>query len=203
MKKRFSTLMRFTGLAATVWLLFVGVRFISGLPQGFSNLFTLSTTVTPSGPVVLDQVQRLNRLETCRYNEQVIVRGETKGVLPTWLVGDRILFVGRGEVVGGVDLSKVSPADLQVNGREVSLRLPKAEILHTRLDNRQSEVFARETGLFSKADADLESQVRVRAEEQLQEAALAHSLLKDAERNAREALSEQLTRLGFSEVRFL
>src|SRR5690242_9139936 len=70
--------------------------------QALANPFGFSSRVTPAAPVVLSRVQQLQRLETCRYSEQVIVRGETAGLLPIWLAGDRMLFVGRGEVVAGI-----------------------------------------------------------------------------------------------------
>jgi len=159
--------------------------------------------VVPSGPVVLEQVQRLQRLETCRYNGQVVVRGEKKNALPTWLAGDRLLFVGHGEVVAGVDLSLLRPEDLRAEGDRVSMRLPRTEILHTRLDNRRSEVFERQAGLFTGPDRNLESTVRVEAEDRIRQAALESGILATADANAREALRVQLSGLGFREVRFL
>src|SRR5688572_8696650 len=97
-------------------------------PFGFSSR-------AASGPVVLQQIQRLQRLETCRYNGQVIVRGDTSGWLPAWLAGDRMLFVGQGEVVAGLDLGVLKAEDVVVRGSEVSVRLPAAEVLYTRIDN--------------------------------------------------------------------
>src|SRR3954447_6438349 len=98
--------------------------------QALANPFGFSTR-TASAPVVLSRVQQLRRLETCRYREQVIVRGETAGVLPVWLAGDRMLFVGRGEVVAGMDLARLRPEDVRVEAARVTVRLPAAEILHT------------------------------------------------------------------------
>src|SRR4051794_22779859 len=100
------------------------------LRQALSNPFGFSSRAVLTGPVVLSQVQRLQRVETCRYNEQVVVRGETAGVLPTWLAGDRLVFVGRGEVVAGMDLARVRPEDVRVEPGRVTLRLPRPEILH-------------------------------------------------------------------------
>jgi len=172
--------------------------------RGFlANPFATTARVTPSGPVLLEQVQRLQRLETCRYQGQVVVRGDRKGLLPQWLSGDQLLFVGRGEVVAGVDLSRLRAEDVRVERGAVSLRLPPVEILHSRLDNRSSEVFERRSGFFSGPDPQLETQVRVEAEERIRQAALDGGVLSTAETNAREALRKQLQPLGFSEVRFL
>lgn len=173
------------------------------LGQFWGNPFNLSTQITPTGPTVLEQVQRLNRLETCRYNGQVIVRGDSSGYLPSWLVGDRILFVGRGEVVAGIDLSRLQNNSVRVDDKRVSIRLPAAEILSTNLDNRQSEVYERQTGIFSQPQKDLETKVRAEAEERIQQAALTNGILKTATQNAQEALRNQLVQLGFQEIHFI
>ncbi|MDQ3815232.1 MAG: DUF4230 domain-containing protein [Armatimonadota bacterium] len=207
MRQRFARYLVLGGLASIFCLGLLAARAVLGpldrMGQFASNLFHFSTRVTPTGPVVLEHMQRLNRLESCRYNEHVIVRGETSGAWPTWLAGDRILFVGRGEVVAGIDLSRLQPNDVQVQDGTVSLRLPGAEILHTRLDNRQSEVYERQTGFFSKPDISLETKVRSEAEERIRQAALASGVLQTAQKNAQEALRQQLKLLGFQQVTFL
>lgn len=166
------------------------------------NPFALFTK-TASGPVVLQQIQQLNRLETCRYNGEVVVQGERKGLLPTWLSGDRVLLVGRGEVVAGLDLSGLRAQDIQVKGQELTVRLPAPQILHTRLDNERSEVHDRTSGILSGPDRNLDGQVRVEAEEKIRAAALESGILQTAGTNARATLSQQLRLFGFREVRFL
>jgi hypothetical protein len=160
-------------------------------------------TRTPSGPVVLAQVQQLSRLETCRYQGEVVVQGEHGSVLPAWLHGDRMLFVGRGEVVAGVDLARLRPEDISTRGEQVAVRLPEPELFHTRLDSGTSEVYDRNVGLFGGADPQLETRVRREAETRLRDAAMQHGVLRTAATNAQQALRRQLAALGFRDVRFL
>ena len=167
------------------------------------NPFHFSTTIAPTGPVVLQQVQQLQRLETCRFTEQVIVRGDDDSSLPRWLVGDHILFVGNGEAVAGIDLSKLKPEDVRVEGDKATLRLPSAEILHVRLDNKGSQVYDRQTGIFNRPDMNLETKVRQDAEERIRNAAIEGGILKTATDNAQETLRKQLHALGFGTVDFL
>jgi len=194
-------------LGAAFFLGLAGSRMVLGplerVGQFVRNPFSFATRVTPSGPVVLQQVQQLNRLETCRYNGQAVVRGDTTGVLPAWIAGDRILFIGQGEVVAGIDLARLQSQDVQVQESGVTLHLPAAEILHTRLDNLQSEVYERQTGLFSKPDGQLETKVRVEAEERIRQAALNSGVLKTAEANAREVLRRHLKMFGYQEINFI
>jgi hypothetical protein len=154
-------------------------------------------------PTVVRQIQQLQRLETVSYTMDKIISGEHDSpYLPKFLVSDRLLLVVHGEVIGGVDLSKLQPADVVVQGQSISLRLPQAQILVTRLDNAQTRVYSRDTGLFSSPDPNLESEVRQEAERQLQEAAMQGDILKTADGNARSTISSLLQGLGFKKVDF-
>ncbi len=175
------------GQSAREWL---------GNPLGFSS------KVTPSGPVVLLQMQKLARLETSRFNGQAIVKSETKGVLPVAIAGDSLVFMAHGEVVAGVDLAKMNEGAVTVDGEKVRVKLPKAEIFHTRLDSKTSEVAQRQTGLFSKPDINLETQARIESEERLREAALESGILERADENAREAVRKQLESAGVEKLEF-
>jgi hypothetical protein len=92
--------------------------------------------------------------------------------------------------------------DVALSNRNISVRLPKAEILVTRLDNEKTRVYSRDTGLFSSPDPNLETQVRQEAERQLQQAALQDGILKSAEENARNSVQSILKGLGFEQIAF-
>jgi hypothetical protein len=161
------------------------------------------TLIHVDQPTVVRQIQQLQRLETVSFTMDKIISGEHDSpYLPKFLVSDRLLLVVHGEVIGGVDLSKLQPADVVVQGQSISLRLPQAQILVTRLDNAQTRVYSRDTGLFSSPDPNLESEVRQEAERQLQEAATQGDILKTADGNARSTISSLLQGLGFKKVDF-
>ena len=134
-------------------------------------------------PTVIRQIRELQRLETVSYTMDKIVSGERENpVLPRFLAGDRLLLVVHGEAIAGVDLSKLQPSNVVVNGRSVSIHLPQAEIFTVRLDNAKTRVYSRDTGLFSTPDPNLEGEVRQEAERQLQAAALQDGILKTADK---------------------
>ena len=161
------------------------------------------TVIQASQPTVVRQIQQLQRLETVRYTMDKIISGERgSAYLPKFLVSDRLLLVVHGEVIGGVDLSKLQPSDVAVQGRTVTVHLPNPEILVTRVDNAKTRVYSRDTGLFSSPDPNLESEVREEAERQLQQAAQQDGILKTAQENARSALITILKGLGFERVEF-
>jgi hypothetical protein len=152
-------------------------------------------------PSVIREIRALQRLETVSYTMDKIISGERENpIFPKFLAGDRLLLVVHGEVIAGVDLSKLQPKDVLVNGRQVSIHLPQAEVFTTRLDNTRTRVYSRDTGLFSTPDPNLEGEVRQEAERQLQAAALQDGILQTASKNARQTINLMLAGLGFTNV---
>ncbi len=152
-------------------------------------------------PAVVRQIQQLQRLETVSYTMDKIISGERNNpYFPQPLAGERLLLIVHGEVVAGVNLAGLTPNDVTISGRDVTVRLPKAEIFSTRLDNAKTRVYSRDTGIFSVPDPNLESQVRLEAERQLHDAALNDGILKTADENARQTITSLLAGLGFNKV---
>ena len=159
------------------------------------------TSINVSQPTVVRQIQQLQRLETVTYTMDKIISGERDNpYLPKFLAGDRLLLVVHGQVIGGVDLAKVQPRDVVVQGETIMFHLPQTEVFSTVIDNAKTRVYSRDTGLFTSPDPNLESDVRQEAERQLQLAALQDGILKSADQNARSTLTSMLKGFGFSQV---
>jgi hypothetical protein len=159
------------------------------------------TQINVDQPTVIHQIQQLQRLETVSYTMDKIISGEHgNAYLPKFLAGDRLLLVVHGEVVGGINLAGLQPGDVSIQGQKVSIHLPAAEVLSTRIDNTRTRVYSRDTGLFSSPDPNLESEVREEAEHQLLQAALQDGILKLAGDNARTTIAGMLKGFGFHEV---
>ncbi len=160
-----------------------------------------ASSVSMSEPVVVHRVQQMQRLETVMYTVENVVEGNRDpGLLPKFLTGDRLLMIGYGRVVAGVDFSKVAPKDVSVRGHAVHVAIPAAEVFSATLDNQKTKVYIRDTGLLVPADPQLESDVRREAERQLRQAALKDGILEAASHNARYTLTSFLNGLGFEHV---
>jgi hypothetical protein len=193
----FGFLLALFAIGLIVWLA-TGTGLLS-----FLRAYRAGTLIHVDQPTVVRQIQQLQRLETVSFTMDKIISGEHDSpYMPKFLVSDRLLLVVHGEVIGGVDLSKLQLNDVVVQDQSISLRLPQAQILVTRLDNAQTRVYSRDTGLFSSPDPNLESEVRQEAERQLQEAAMQGDILKTADGNARTTISSLLQGLGFKKVDF-
>ena len=192
------------GITITLVLIWVALSAFTGygLLRFASLLRGGQVHINVDQPTVIRQIRALQRLETVSYTMDKIISGERENpVLPAFLAGDKLLLVVHGEVIAGVDLSKLQANDVVVNGRSVTIHLPQAEVFTTRLDSAKTRVYSRETGLFSTPDPNLESEVRQEAERQLQAAALEDGILKTASQNASQTLTTMLSGLGFETVR--
>ncbi len=177
------------------------VAMLLALAAGWVVFFRGGTRVDISQPTVIQHIQQLQRLETVVYSMEKIVTGSQESrFLPRLLSGDRLLLIVHGEVTAGVDLGAIDPASVRVDGKSVQLNLPEPMIFSTRVDNARTRVYARETGLFSSPDPELESETRREAERQLTRAALDGGILRNAAINARTTLTSLLHGLGFETV---
>jgi len=153
----------------------------------------------PTPTVIVDpvtyitNVKSLARLETIQYSVEQVVTCEVNqdGPLSIFL-GDKVLFVGHGLVIAGIDMEKIQPADLRLGGDTLYVRLPPAELFVTTLDNNKSYVYDRETGPFAVTDVSLETTCRQAAEDKIRQTVLEDGIL------AREHLIKANTRLVVS-----
>ena len=187
-------------------LLALVVIFILGLGLGF---FALRWAGMGSGPkfyntaTVLKQVQTLSQLVTVKYvMEKVVVVEDVKTFDVKWLFENRVLFVAHGIVKAGVDFERLKPEDVRMSGHKISIRLPPAQITDAYLDERQTHIVERTTGVLRTFDKDLEQNARQTAVDDIRRAARNAGILKDADERARAQLKNLFTEMGL-EVEFL
>jgi uncharacterized protein DUF4230 len=152
---------------------------------------------------LITRVRALNRLETATIRVvHVSTITQSYELIPNALAGDEMTFLATGDVVAGIDLSQLRQQDIrrEPNGTIV-VHLPPPQILLTRLDNRQSHVINRKTGLFRRADMNLESRARQYAEQSIRNEALKKGILPLASENAQVKVAELLHMFGFPRVR--
>ncbi len=162
-----------------------------------------TVTFTPTPIVVLSKVRALARLETAQYVMQTVVdlQKEPSNIWQQVFGTDKLLLVASGEVVAGFDLTKVQENDIVVQGSSVTLTLPAPEILYSKVDNNQTYIYLRETGLFVPPDPNLEGEARRLAERRLVSWADEHNILDKAKDFGTLYLESFLRSLGFSEAK--
>ena len=195
------------GLAAIG--LVVGVGTIAGLLPSLSNPFA-SHTVDRSQPAVLNALEDLSeyRAATGQYQVIVDVEEDTKYV-PSFLKGERTLFVASGNVDATVDFSTLDDEAIVVSkdGTRVTVTLPPARLQEARIDTEASHVVDRDRGLLDRAGSVFsdsptgERGLYLLGEDKLEAAAVADGrLVRRAQANTREMLTGMLEGLGYEDV---
>ena len=153
---------------------------------------------------LVTQVRELSRLETTSMRVvHVSTISQGYQMVPDSLAGDQLTFLATGDVIAGIDLSLLQQKDVWTDtDGTIVLRLPPPQILLTRVDNRESRVIDRKTGLLRKADMNLESRARQYAEQAIRNEAVRKGILPSAAQNAEKKIADFLHTLGAQKVRF-
>jgi hypothetical protein len=193
-------------LAAVALLIFALIGAVGSLnPFG-------SETKDRSGPVLLKSLEDLSQYRAASANLQVVVDVEQDDkLLPSFIRGERTLFVAAGTVDAAVDFSGLSKdADavkVSDDRRAVTITLPAATLTEARLDPSRSRVYDRDRGItnrvedvFSDNPGD-EQPLYELATRKLSEAAKADpELRKRAQENTQHMLEGMMRGLGFERV---
>jgi hypothetical protein len=172
-----------------------------GIATQVQEIIHPTPTIYPDPVTVVLQVRALSRLESAQYTIEKVITAEIGQGALEGLFGDRLIFVAHGEVIAGVDLSKMAGTDITVSDDgTVTVIMPAAEIFVSALDNEKSYVYDRETGLLTRGDVNLETQARMVAQTEIERAALEDGILDLASSNAAAFMESLLLSLGFTNV---
>ena len=168
-----------------------------------SQLLNPTPTIIPDPVTYIYDIRALARLETIQYSVEKVITAEQNQGSFDFLFGDRMLFVAHGTVIGGIDMDKIQPGDMQLTDGILNVRLPAAEVFIATIDNQKSYVYTRETGILSKQAVDLETLARQSAEQEIMKAAIEDGILQQAQVNAETYLLKFFNALGYKTVIFV
>ena len=165
-----------------------------------------------SQPVLLKSLENLSDYHAATANMQVVIDVEEDArLLPSFIKGERTLFVAAGNVDAAVDFRGLSrdPDAVKVSDdrRSVTLTLPAPKLLEPQLDPDRTRVYDRDRGVLDRLEDAVsdtpgdEQPLYQLAEDKLAAAAAADpKLLQTAERNTRAMLEGLLRGLGFEKI---
>lgn len=161
----------------------------------------LPTLFPPPQPILntstmIKQVQTLSQLVTVKYVvEKVVVLEDVK-----WYGENRVTIVAHGIVKAGTDLEQLRPDDIKINNKNISIVIPRAGITDAYLEDKQTQILERTTGLMRTFDKDLEQNARRQAVDEIKRAAFRGGIMQEANDRARSQLTNLFTTLGFEKV---
>ncbi len=178
-----------------------------GVPERVLQVVATPTpTIRDRGGTIL-QIQALNRLETLQYSvERVVEAGTERGAFLDSLLGDKLLLIASGDVVVGVDLSRLRASDINISsdGDSITIRLPPSEIFRASLNNDRTRVYNRDTKVLTQLtggqDPTLETQARQAAEDEILKAACEGNVMQRAADEAKRSMEQFLSLLEFKSI---
>jgi Protein of unknown function (DUF4230) len=181
--------------AAGIWLglKIAGVRSRSGIHE--------EDTVA-----VVREVQTLSDLVTVKYviEKVVILDSPPQSMLGQFVQGNnRLLMLAHGTVKAGIDLKRLKPDDVQVDGKTIRIHLPMPQITDSYLDEHRTKVIDWQRGFLRDYDKDLEGTARQNAVDDIARAAREDGILAEAGERAQLELALFLSKAGYEHVEFV
>lgn len=142
--------------------------------------------------VKITDIQNLNELATVKYVTEVIVPVSKA----RRLAGDsKLLYIARGEVQAGIDLSELKEEDMKRNNEQNSIKvtLPVPKILNKKIDVDASYVYSYDNGFLnfdSETGHKLQAQAQRDGLERMVDAACKSDIINAANNNAKVAIEK-------------
>jgi len=177
---------------------------LPSLPNPFG-----SDTVDRTQPALLQSLADLHEYHAATGNFQVIVDTEKDTrFVPSFVRGERTVFVAGGSVDAVVDFSQLDERSIQVSPDRTSVTvvLPAPTIADPTVDTENSRVVSRDRGVLDRIGSAFsdnptsERPLMLAAEEKMRAAAAESDLRAKAEDNTRRMLEGMLGALGFTSV---
>jgi len=197
-----SWLVLIVGILALAWALFSLQKKPEAAPV---------ETITREG--VITQIQNLNRLQTVLFSVDTIISSQKRGSWQKlWQDEQKGLFIARGRVEAGVDLSELSPEMVQVvppkvteNAAEndpkaamptINITLPPSQIFTIYLDDL--EIYDWQTGAFNllQVDPKVLEAAQQSAKKEVLERACRGNIMNLAAQNAQSQLQQLFALTG-------
>jgi hypothetical protein len=193
-------------LAMVVGAVVLGVLIASGTFLLFKRDDSGGELHAKPSNTLLVATRDLSRLETSELHvEKVIDLTDTQSRLYGLVEGtDNVLLVAVGDVSMGIDLGKLGDGDVSLDDKThaAHMKLPPPEVFSSRLDEKATYVYSRETSVFARRNEQLESRARQEAQDTIRKQADTPEAKDRAKKQAEKVLRELATSLGASSVTF-
>ena len=146
--------------------------------------------------IVVKQVQDASELTTAIFTMEAVVPTQQDSTVGGLVIGStKLLYIAHGEVRAGIDLSKISVADVQAVGETLTVKLPKPKLLDSKIDVGRSSVYdynRGSLGLGPDVAPQLQSLAQREALEKITTAACDKGILTQANDRAKLVIGQLL-----------
>lgn len=167
------------------------------------SLLVFTSCGTDDDPVrnsEIYEIRSIGTLSTSEYTVSKIIKLNDKGDWYTW--GDRkILISCKAKIKAGVNLNRLAPEDIKVEGKKITIELPEAEIISFEMNPDQIKTEMIDVSGF-RADFSQKEKNHILqlGEKSIRKDLKQLNILQDAETNAIIFLTDFYKNLGFEEI---
>lgn len=177
-------------------------NFIQGVSHLFRHQVTSPNVTNPH--VIVKQVQMVSELTTSVFVMDSIVPTSSSRKIGNWVVGEtNLLYVARGEVKAGLDLSAITVDDVVIDKNKITITLPPVKILDEKIDVNQSQVYDYDRG-FLNLGPDVAPELQTKAQQEtlikIRDTACQQKILDQANEKAVILIEELMKNSGFATV---
>jgi hypothetical protein len=174
------------------------------------KLFASKPLVIDQTPIVIKEIRPIGQLITHTLLNEVVADTtiKTRGsafvntfnklikVLPS--ADKQLVLIGRGKVLVGTNLSRLTDSSISINSDTVNVHLPEAEILDAIINPSDYETFV-ERGNWTNEEVIL---VKTQARRKMIEQAVKQNILPKAGLRAKAIIENFLLNMGFKKIKF-
>jgi hypothetical protein len=182
----------------------------TNLLPSFSDIFSAKPVTIDQTPVIVKDIREMAQLVTLSAYDEVVADSVRIGpadmlvhALPipgvNLLTPDRIVLVGKGRVVAGMDLKALKEEDIHVTKDSIAIRLPSASILEVVMNPSDFDTFL-ESGDWTP---EAVTRVKVKARDQLIRRAIDQGILPKAQARGELLMGNFLHAAGYEKIAFL
>lgn len=152
-------------------------------------------------PLIIEEIKQLGRLESVEINLQQVFESSRNQDTLWGAFGEKATYLAYCQIIAGVDLSLLTEEDILIDGENIEINLPSAEIFCIYL-TENSFMVNREKGIFTSYDSQLEGQIRQKALKYFEGQAKDLGIIDTAQANAQMVVNDFLVKIGFKEISF-
>lgn len=192
--KRLAALLTAAALLAAALLLYNPLAKIGLLPP-LKALLRGGAAEIAETPVIVQQVKNIAQMFTQTFYDEIVY---DTGVMrtPVFSQNKRLIFIAKGEVIAGFDLSELGESAIMRRGRSIVVKLPPARVLDVVINPSGFETFIEEGEIsFEESKRFHEDARRI-----FDENARRKGILRNSAEQGRQMLEKFFRLLGFETV---
>lgn len=192
----------------TILLLILGIWHTSDRTLNLlGNLFKIPA-VEPQVEAITPIIQRIKNIQelstTIQTMETIVPTSADRKLGEISLATTRLLYIARGEIRAGVDLSELRETDMRIINNKIEIDLPPAKILDSKIDVNHSRVYDYDRG-FLNLGPDVAPQLQTLAQRktlaEIVNTVCDEGILNNANIKAKETLEKLLTINGYEQIK--